>query len=215
MATKTPIIAGTNQHVPLASGDTLAGSSIAISTDSGNSLKAGSDGGLFVPTVTPVIPTLTIELGNSGQANGGYGIDQGSYYELDFNIGVTAKNGFPYSVNSDGTFTLTQGGIYLVNGTCKIIAPASDSYSIPAQVILATGQNYAWPGVYQYAVQRYPDLSLQGSGVSGVLGSISLSGTMDLWGAGSPIWLGYSKVKGGSGGNPLQLQGFITYMKAA
>lgn len=30
-------------------------------------------------------------------------------------------------------------------------------YQLPAQMAFAVGQNYAFPGIYQYAVQQYPD----------------------------------------------------------
>ena len=38
----------TKKHEPLASGDVLAGSIIQVSTDAGNSLRLGTDGGLKV-----------------------------------------------------------------------------------------------------------------------------------------------------------------------
>ncbi|RQH06614.1 hypothetical protein [Paraburkholderia dinghuensis] len=217
MTTQTPIILGTNQHVPLASGDRLAGSSIQVSTDTGNVLVAGSDGGLFVPPVTPTIPTLTIELGHSQQAGNGYGIDQGTYYELSFSIGVTARNGFLYSVNSDGTLALGLAGTYLVVGCSKVVAPAADTYTIPGQIVLATGQQYAWPGIYQYAVQRYPDLSETSVSVAGgaVLGTVALAGSIASWTAGTSTWLGFTKINGQSGSNPLKLQGYLTYAKIA
>jgi hypothetical protein len=39
-------------------------------------------------------PVLTVDLGNSGQASGGFGIDMGDWYQLDFRVGVTTGNDF-------------------------------------------------------------------------------------------------------------------------
>jgi hypothetical protein len=39
-------------------------------------------------------PVLTVDLGNFGQASGGFGFDMGDWYQLDFRVGVTTGNDF-------------------------------------------------------------------------------------------------------------------------
>ncbi len=109
-----------------------------------------------LPIPHGVSPVLAIELGHSAQANGGRGIDQGSWYQLDFNIGVHTFNGFQYTANTDGMTTIPSG-VYLVSGSAKIIAPAADTYQLPAQMAFAVGQSVAYPGhlpVRRAAVSR-------------------------------------------------------------
>lgn len=159
----------------------------------------------------PVSPTLVVELGNSNQANGGRGIDQGSWYQLNFNVGTNSYNGFPYQPNSDGTAQLTEGGVFLVCCNAKIISSNSDAYALPIQMAVATGQYYAYPGVYQYAVQRFPDPPVANQSVSGVVGNVAFSGVIASWGL-TPLWLGFSKIVGASG-TPLSLQGTVSYTK--
>ncbi|MEW9584908.1 hypothetical protein [Paraburkholderia sp. DGU8] len=164
------------------------------------------------PSQLTVLPVLTFEFGNSGQANGGLGIDKGNWYQQDFHIGVTTANGFQYTVNSDGTALFPQG-VYLVSGTMKILPVASDNFQEPAQITAATGQTYAFPGVYEYAVQFFPQPQTSINTLSGPIGSVFFSGAMANWSASVPIWLGFSKVQGTVHGNPLQLQGFLSYVK--
>lgn len=72
MSIKTTVVvhnAATKKHEPLASGDKLAGSIIQLSTDAGQSIALGTDGGLFVPTVA-VLPDDQVLTGdNSGSVN--------------------------------------------------------------------------------------------------------------------------------------------------
>ncbi|KVH51165.1 hypothetical protein [Burkholderia diffusa] len=167
------------------------------------------------PTSLPgTLPVLTIELGNSAQANGGRGIDQGNWYQLDFHVGTNASNGFQYTVNSDGTITIPSG-VYLVSGSAKIIAPSNDTYQWPAQMFFGVGQAYAYPGVYQNAVQRYPDMA-QGTistpGGGSIFGPLMLSGVQSF-GPGYPLWMGFAKVLGSVNSTPLSLQGYMSIVK--
>ena len=134
-----------------------------------------------LPTPHASLPVLTIELGHSQQANGGRGIDMGDWYQLDFRIGVTTNNDFQYTANEDGTITIA-GGLYLVSGSAKIIAPSTDTYQLPVQMYFAVGQNYSYPGIYQYAVQRYPDAPIGNASVSGVVGPLGMSDVQANWG---------------------------------
>ncbi|KVC72108.1 hypothetical protein [Burkholderia ubonensis] len=158
-----------------------------------------------------ILPVLTIELGHSGQANGGRGTDMGNWYQLDFRVGVGASNGFQYTENTDGTITIPSG-VYLVTGSAKILAPATDAYQLPVQMAFAVGQNYSFPGIYQYAVQQYPDAPVGSASISGVLGSLRMSGVQS-WGSDSPLWMGFAKVLGSQNQTPLALQGYMSIVK--
>ncbi|MEK7888210.1 hypothetical protein AAB992_13915 [Burkholderia contaminans] len=167
------------------------------------------------PTSLPgTLPVLTIELGNSSQANGGRGIDQGNWYQLDFHIGTSAANDFQFTVNTDGTITIPNG-VYLVSGSAKIIAPSGDTYQWPAQMFFGVGQAYGYPGVYQNAIQRYPDMA-QGTistpGNSSVFGPLTLSGVQSF-SPDFPLWMGFAKVLGSVNSTPLSLQGYMSIVK--
>ncbi|WP_175950390.1 hypothetical protein [Burkholderia sp. BCC0405] len=166
------------------------------------------------PTSIPaILPVLSIEFGNSGQANGGRGIDQGSWYQLDGHVGFNAFNGFQYTVNADGTIAIGQGGTYLALGELKAIASGTDTYQLPVQMIVSVGWNgYGYPGVYQYNVQRFPDAPISTASVSGVLGTICLSGAQQ-WGPGFTIFVGFSKVLGSANQQPLVMQGMLSIVK--
>ncbi len=167
------------------------------------------------PSQLTTLPLFVCELGNSGQANGGLGIDMGGWYQFDFHIGTNSYNGMAISVNSDGTANIPSG-IYLVCGGAKIIATGTDTYMAPPQLILATGQAYSFPGVYQYAVQRYPEypngIQIHASGGL-AMGYASISGAMASWSNSNRLWLGFSKVPGSVSQLPCQLQGYISYIK--
>jgi len=165
-----------------------------------------------LPVQHATLPVLTIELGNSGQANGGLGIDMGSWYQLDFRIGVSNDNDFQYTANDDGTITIPSG-VYLVSGSAKIIAPSNDTYQLPAQMYFAAGEGYAYPGIYQYAVQRYPDTPVTSATTSGVLGSLDMSGVQANWGGGNELWMGFAKVLGSENQTPLAPQGYMSIVK--
>ncbi|QCP50146.1 hypothetical protein FAZ95_13745 [Trinickia violacea] len=163
------------------------------------------------PASLASLPGVVVELGNSGQANGGIGIDQGSWYQIDFRIGTNFFNGLQATINSDGTMVLP-GGVYILCGNAKIIAWSSDTYQLPAQMVFAVGVAYSFPGVYQYAVQRFADYPLSTQTVSGYLGSLNISGVQPNWG-GQSLWMGFSKVLGSQSAAPLHLQGAMTILK--
>ncbi|MBN3779907.1 hypothetical protein G3O06_20435 [Burkholderia sp. Ac-20345] len=170
--------------------------------------KSGLAQILNKPASLSVMPTLMIELGHSAQQNGARGIDKGGYYQIDFHAGTTAYNGFQYVANSDGTLTLPQGQ-YMINGSVNVIAPSTDTFQLPAQVALAIGTVYKWPGIFQYAVRAFPSLPIASQSVSGSLGSIVISG-VQAWDSNWELWLGFSKVLGSVNQTPLLLQGVVS-----
>lgn len=165
-----------------------------------------------LPLPHGVSPVLAIELGHSAQANGGRGIDMGDWYQLDFRLGVHTYNDFQYTANNDGTITIPSG-VYLVCGSAKILAPTTDTYQLPAQMVFAVGQSVAYPGIYQYAVQQYPDAPITTASTSGVLGMVRVGGVQGSWNSNNPLWMGFSKVLGSQSQTPLALQGFMSIIK--
>ncbi|WP_439889651.1 hypothetical protein ACS7SF_10025 [Ralstonia sp. 25C] len=165
-----------------------------------------------LPLPHGVSPVLAIELGHSAQANGGRGIDQGNWYQLDFRIGVQSYNGFQYTANNDGTITIPSG-VYLVSGSAKILALTTDTYQLPVQMAFAAGQNVEYPGIYQYAVQQYPDAPITIAPVSGVIGMLRVGGVQGSWNSNSPLWMGFAKVLGTQNQTPLALQGYMSIIK--
>lgn len=163
------------------------------------------------PSLNPNCPVLVVEFGHSAQANNGRGIDRGGWYQVDLGVGVTSINGFQFTANSDGSANIP-GGVYLVCAGAKIIADSTDTYALPAQMTVATGQAYGYPGIYQYAVQRFPDLPVSNANTAGVLGYAAFSGVA-TWSGASPLWLGFSKVLGSASQTPLRLQGYLSYVK--
>ena len=69
MAIKSTVVihnATTKKHEPLATGDKLSGSVIQLSTDAGNSISTGTDGGLLVAAVVALPDDQVLTGDNSG-----------------------------------------------------------------------------------------------------------------------------------------------------
>ena len=72
MSIKTSVVihnAATKKHEPLAVGDKLAGSLVQLSTDAGQSIALGTDGGLFVNAVVGLPDDQVLTGDNSGSVN--------------------------------------------------------------------------------------------------------------------------------------------------
>ena len=72
MAIKSTVVihnAATKKHEPLAAGDKLAGSVIQLSSDAGNSITTGTDGGLLVAAVAQLPDDQVLTGDNSGSVN--------------------------------------------------------------------------------------------------------------------------------------------------
>ena len=72
MSIKTSVVihnAATKKHEPLAVGDKLAGSLVQLSTDAGQSIALGTDGGLFVNAVVGLPDDQVLTGDNSGTVN--------------------------------------------------------------------------------------------------------------------------------------------------
>lgn len=218
-----------SQTVTLAGAGTVSSplqASVVLDPAAGNLLSAGPNGLLAMqvnadwnatsgpaeilnkPSMSSNLPTLIIEFGNSAQPNGGRGIDNGNYYQPDCRISTTAYNSFPYVTNSDGTVTVPPG-LYLVSGCLQIIAPSTDTYQLPAQMTVAMGMVYKFPGIFQYAARVLPDEPLSTQSVSGTIGTVVISSVQN-WSADWEIWTGFSKVLGSASQTPLLLQGELS-----
>jgi hypothetical protein len=158
-------------------------------------------------------PAMKIELGNSAQANGGRGIDKGSYFQVDMSIGQTLLNGLTATNNADGTVTLPAGH-YEVTGTIKIVANPAGQFDLPPQLTLATGNSpYSFPGVYQTDVQYLPQAKISSTTSGSSFGTMAISGIIDL-AATDSLWLRFSKIAdAGNAANFLSLQGYLNYIK--
>ncbi len=77
----------------------------------------------------------------------------------------------------------------------------------------AIGQSYPYPDIYQYTIQRYPDLSETSASISGVLGSLNVSGVQANWGPSNSLWMGFAKVLGSANRTPLTPQGYMSIIK--
>lgn len=60
MVAVTPIVAQDGKHIPAPAGSTLDSSLVPLSTDTGNTLTTGSDGGLFVPSAESLDPASLV-----------------------------------------------------------------------------------------------------------------------------------------------------------
>ncbi|GJH25800.1 MULTISPECIES: hypothetical protein [Caballeronia] len=141
------------------------------------------------------------------------GIDKGDHYELDFTMATNTFGGFQFTVNSDNSISVPTG-MYLVDADAEINAPVEDDWQIPAQMTFSVCNGYGYPGVYQQAVRRFPDLPLGTQKKGGTLGSLILAGP--LWiSAGDHVWAGFTKVLGANTQTPLMIRGRLSLTKVA
>lgn len=223
MAMRKPVVVGTNHLVALPDIDTLLPSAIPLSADAGNRIKNKKDG-LFVPAVAsgdipvskakgnvitmeddglfgnpaaPTIPYVRWEIGHSQQANGGRGIDQGDWWQLDLSIGQ-ASNLEGLVNNEDGTVTLPKGAYQIVSDAQLSGTQMSGQYMMKFY-----GQSYGYKRApYQVAATHIAQLSA--GSVPRTLALASCPLFFDLtWG------FGYDKGADGLA----ELRGFISVLK--
>jgi hypothetical protein len=191
---------------------------VVIDPSPTNMLRAGPNGLQVEPSQLSALPTMNVLLEGFGSGGGTAEdvglIDQGSWYQINFNTAICSLlNGFTMTPNSDGTATIPDG-VYLVSGSTTVVnyAYVNDTYQLPDQIIFAVGQNYPWPGIYQYAVQRLPSAPIATQSVSEAVGGMTISGVQQ-WSGGSGLWMGFSKILGAVNANPLSLQGYVSLVK--
>lgn len=112
MAIKSTIVihtATTKKHEPLASGDVLAGSIIQVSTDAGNSLQLGTDGGLKVAAVAQLPDDQVL----TGDTTGSVAVSLTPTTVADGQVNYSIKADTKIDPAAGNVATVTPAGIYV------------------------------------------------------------------------------------------------------
>ena len=103
----------TKKHEPLASGDVLAGSIIQVSTDAGNSLQLGTDGGLKVEAVAQLPDDKVLTGDNSGSVN----LTLTPSTQPNGDVNYTIKGEVKIDPAEDNAAVVTPDGVYVPTPT--------------------------------------------------------------------------------------------------
>ena len=103
----------TKKHEPLASGDVLAGSIIQVSTDAGNSLQLGTDGGLKVEAVAQLPDDQVLTGDNSGSVN----LTLTPSTQPNGDVNYTIKGEVKIDPAEDNAAVATPAGVYVPTPT--------------------------------------------------------------------------------------------------
>ena len=112
MSIKTSVVihnATTKKHEPLAAGDKLAGSIIQLSTDAGQSITTGSDGGLLVTAVAALPDDQVLTGDNSGSVN----LTLTPSTQPNGDVNYTIKGEVKIDPAADNAAVATANGIYV------------------------------------------------------------------------------------------------------
>ena len=116
MAIKTAVVihnAATKKHEPLAAGDKLAGSLVQLSTDAGQSIALGTDGGLFVNAVVGLPDDQVLTGDNSGSVN----LTLTPSTKPNGDVNYTIKGEVKIDPAEDNAAVATENGIYVPTQT--------------------------------------------------------------------------------------------------
>ena len=116
MSIKTKVVLHnptTKKHEPLASGDVLAGSIIQVSTDAGNSLQLGTDGGLKVEAVAQLPDDQVLTGDNSGSVN----LTLTPSTQPNGDVNYTIKGEVKIDPAEDNAAVVTENGVYVPTPT--------------------------------------------------------------------------------------------------
>ena len=116
MAIKTAVVihnAATKKHEPLAAGDKLAGSLVQLSTDAGQSIALGTDGGLFVNAVVGLPDDQVLTGDNSGSVN----LTLTPSTKPNGDVNYTIKGEVKIDPAADNAAVATENGIYVPTKT--------------------------------------------------------------------------------------------------
>ena len=103
----------TKKHEPLASGDVLAGSIIQVSTDAGNSLQLGTDGGLKVKAVAQLPDDQVLTGDNSGSVH----LTLTPSTQPNGDVNYTIKGDVKIDPAEDNAVVVTPAGLYVPTPT--------------------------------------------------------------------------------------------------
>ena len=112
MSIKTSVVihnAATKKHEPLATGDKLAGSIIQLSTDAGQSITTGSDGGLLVTAVAALPDDQVLTGDNSGSVN----LTLTPSTKPNGDVNYTIKGEVKIDPAADNAAVVTEAGVYV------------------------------------------------------------------------------------------------------
>ena len=116
MSIKTSVVihnAATKKHEPLATGDKLAGSIIQLSTDAGQSITTGSDGGLLVTAVAALPDDQVLTGDNSGSVN----LTLTPSTQPNGDVNYTIKGEVKIDPAEDNAAVATADGVYVPTPT--------------------------------------------------------------------------------------------------
>ena len=99
----------TKKHEPLASGDVLAGSIIQVSTDAGNSLQLGTDGGLKVAAVAQLPDDQVL----TGDTTGSVAVSLTPTTVADGQVNYSIKADTKIDPAAGNIATVTSAGVYV------------------------------------------------------------------------------------------------------
>ena len=137
MAIKSNVVihnATTKKHEPLATGDKLSGSVIQLSTDAGNSISTGTDGGLLVAAVVALPDDQVLTGDNSGSV------------ELTLTPATQPNGDVNYTVKGDvkiapaaGNAAVAGKSIVLGSATAELFSNAARTASATRPILTITG----------------------------------------------------------------------------
>ena len=99
----------TKKHEPLASGDVLAGSIIQVSTDAGNSLQLGTDGGLKVAAVAQLPDDQVL----TGDTTGSVSLTLTPDTQPNGDVNYTVKGDVKIDPAAGNAAVATSSGLYV------------------------------------------------------------------------------------------------------
>ena len=138
MAIKTSVVihnAATKKHEPLAVGDKLAGSVIQLSTDAGQSITTGTDGGLLVTTVAALPDDQVLTGDNSGSVS----LTLTPATQPNGDVNYTIKGEVKIDPAAGNTAVATAAGVYVP--TPASVSGKQTAFGIQA-ASLAASQTY-------------------------------------------------------------------------
>ena len=157
MAIKTAVVihnATTKKHEPLAAGDKLAGSLVQLSTDAGQSIALGTDGGLFVNAVVGLPDDQVLTGDNSGSVN----LTLTPSTQPNGDVNYTIKGEVKIDPAEGNAAVATENGIYVPTQTELTYVSGKQTEFGTQAVTIDTYQT--WPITFATAFPSVPFVTL-------------------------------------------------------
>ena len=168
MAIKTAVVihnATTKKHEPLAAGDKLAGSLVQLSTDAGQSIALGTDGGLFVNAVVGLPDDQVLTGDNSGSVN----LTLTPSTQPNGDVNYTIKGEVKIDPAEGNVAVATENGIYVPTQT-ELITVSGKQTEFGTQAV-TTDSYQTIPITFATAFPSVPFVTL----------SSEIQGDLNLW----------------------------------